>query len=233
MDGRRRQWLASDVHYYGGPLGVSLREQFGVMGLTVFDAFLRTCKRNAVPGEITYSSDADFLAQIGLAGLVLTDERGQAWTLDDLWTFLGRTKNTRRTRRGPLTNVRSTRWERWENSRSKGRNTDPLPTRSERDVAPDKDNYNDSDNDNDGTTVAVPEDVWLLYAQRCLEAMPEGSIHRPQSWLEATRRNAKQELAQRAADLLFCYDLTHTELVDVLRSDTAPGWLAGCRRKAE
>lgn len=139
MDGRRRPWLAMDVYYYDSNLAVKVREQFGVVGVVVFDAFLRACKRNPVEGQVAYTNVPDFLMQIGLPGLKLVDEAGDEWSLDMLWTCLGRMKNVRKTSRGRITYVRSTRWERWQNRRSKQGNTDEIPRGSERDAQPDKD----------------------------------------------------------------------------------------------
>lgn len=143
MDGRRRPWLAMDVYYYDSNLATGVRERFGVIGLTVFDAFLRACKRNPVEGQVAYANVPDFLMQIGLPGLRLVDEVGDEWTLDMLWTFLGRMKNVRKTSRGRITYVRSTRWERWQTTRSKPENTAQIPRGNERDADPY--NYKDKD----------------------------------------------------------------------------------------
>jgi hypothetical protein len=139
MDARRRPWLAMDVYYYDSNLAVRVREQFGVVGVVVFDAFLRACKRNAVEGQVAYANVPDFLMQIGLPGLKLVDEVGDEWTLDMLWTLLGRMKNVRKTSRGRITYVRSTRWERWQTRRSKPGNTDALPHGNDADAQPYKD----------------------------------------------------------------------------------------------
>lgn len=143
VDGRRRPWLAMDVYYYDSNLACGVRERFGVVGVSVFDAFLRACKRNPVEGQVSYANVPDFLMQIGLPGLALVDEGGDTWELDMLWTYLGRMKNVRKTVRGRITNVRSTRWERWQNSRSKPENTDAIPNRKRGDATP----YKDKDTD--------------------------------------------------------------------------------------
>lgn len=231
MDRRRRQWLAVDVHYYDSTLAESLREEFGINAVVIFDAYLRACKRNSVQGQLTYGSDADFLAQIGLPGLALVDETGTGWTLDALWTFLGRMKNIRRTVRGRLTNVRATRWEQWETRRSRARNAGPLPT--EYGARQDIDSEREIDTDIEvRPAVAVPDEVWSIYAQKALSMRPTGSVKRTVSWLDATERKAREEHGDRAADLMACYELRPTELVDVLMSDTAPPWLRGLRRSS-
>ncbi len=136
MDGRKRTWLAMDVQYYDSNLAIGIREKFGVVGVVVFDAFLRACKRSSIEGQIAYASLPDFLHMIGLPGLELVDEQGRGWSLDALWTYLGRMKNTSRTRSGRITYVRSTRWERWQNPRSRAQNSDTIPTNYERDTNP-------------------------------------------------------------------------------------------------
>lgn len=239
MDKRRRTWLAVDVFYYRSKLAVGLRERFGVVGVVVFDAYLRTCKRNPAEGEMTYQSEEDFLSQIGLPGLDLRDEHGARWDLEALWTYLGRMKNVRRTRSGHVMNVRSTRWERWQNSRSRARNTGPLPTECADDVAPDRTGQrHDLDTDDDRTSSAyrdlspleaIPSDVWVLYAEREFEHK-RSSVDSPVQWLAATQRQARIEKEQRALELIQDYHLSITELVAVLQSDSAPQWLSGRRR---
>lgn len=237
-DARRRQWLAVDVHYASSKLGLGLRENFGIIGVTVFDLFLRTCKRNAIQGEITYNSDQDFLAQIGMPGLVLVNERGTAWTLDELFTYLGQQKNTRRTRRGALTVVRSTRWEQWENTRSRARNIGPLPARNESHVGADNDSDNDSDHDIDNDIavvedeVDIPDSVWSEYARRRFTTQDRNSIRHPVKWMQATERMAREELWLRAQHLLRNFDINHEQLVVLLLSDgTTPQWLMGLRKE--
>lgn len=114
MDRRRRRFVAWDVLFFDGTFGVMLRERFGPTGITLFLAFICACKRSIVPGQIEYGSEADFLAQVGLPDLRMVNEAGEEWTLDEFWRALGDHKQTSRTRRGRLVNVRSTRWERWQ-----------------------------------------------------------------------------------------------------------------------
>lgn len=90
MDGRRRQWVTWDVQFNGGPLGVALREEFGVVGMFVFNSFICACAQSAELGTITYTNDAQALALMQLWGLPLINEEGETWTLDELWMFLAR-----------------------------------------------------------------------------------------------------------------------------------------------
>lgn len=113
-DARRRQWISWDVFFNTGTLGSTLREEYGVVGCWVFNSYLCACKKNSVQGRISYTSDAEALAIMGLPGLQLVNEAGEPFTLDDLWTFLARKRQIRRTRRGRITDVISTRWEQWQ-----------------------------------------------------------------------------------------------------------------------
>lgn len=234
MDGRRRQWLAVDSQYARSKLAIGLRDRFGALGVLVFDLFLRACKRNHVPGEITYSCEADFLNLIGMPGLALRDERGEPWDLETFFSYLGQQKNTCRTRSGGLTNVRSTRWERWENSRSRVRDVGPMPARNEQDPALDKtgqDTDKESDIDIVDDEVEISQSVWSEYARRKFESQPAGSVHHPLKWMQATERMAREEHWLRAQHLLRHFDITNSMLVSVLLSESSPQWLVGYRRE--
>lgn len=108
------QWIVIDVHYFGSPLAVALWDRFGSMGPVLFIAFLCACKRSRTPGQITYMSDVEALQDMGIPARLLVDDDGTPWTLDDFWTLTGRMKNTKRTSRGRVRNVRATHWERWQ-----------------------------------------------------------------------------------------------------------------------
>lgn len=239
-DGRRRQWLAVDVYYPSSKLALGLRERFGVNGVIVFDFFLRACKRNHVQGEMSYISEADFLNAIGLPGLALTNERGLSWSLDEFFTYLGQQKNTRRTRRGDITYVVSTRWERWENTRSRPRNIGPLPARNESGMSPDNDIDSDNDSDLDIDVMDAEDDlpiddwVWTEFAARRFKMQPVGQIRHPTRWLQATERTAREEHWIRAQHLLRNFDISNSQLVDVLLTDPTSGgpqWLGSYRKK--
>lgn len=159
-DRRRSRWVAFDVHFYDNDLGVGIRERFGPVGLVLFSAFLCACKRSSSPGHFRYSSTADALNTLGLPGLRLGDENGAEFTLDEFWTYLGQRKMTRRTRRGRITDVVATRWERWQNDfgrqteaedkrRSRARNTPTVPGQSTDDAPTDQDLDPDNDKDPD------------------------------------------------------------------------------------
>jgi hypothetical protein len=109
-----RQWLAFDADFFFNPFTIRLRNQFGPAGIVAWVAFLCACKRSRTPGTIRYSTDAHLRDQLRLHDLELVDQDGKEWTLDDLWTFTGRQKQTRRTSHGGWMYVKSTHWERWQ-----------------------------------------------------------------------------------------------------------------------
>lgn len=115
----RKQWVALDVNVFDSDLGVDIRDRFGTVGLCMWVGFLAACKRNIVPGQIRYSSDAECLSLLGVPGVELVNEDLDAFTLDDFWTFLGQRKNTSRTTRKRLTTVRASHWDRWQKDAKK------------------------------------------------------------------------------------------------------------------
>lgn len=114
-DGRRARWIAFDAHFLDGPLGMAIIDRFGPVGVTLFLGFLCACKKNHIQGQITYGSEAEALAIMGLAGVELLDAKGESFDLDSFWTLLGRRKQITRTSRGRrLNTVRSSKWTKWQ-----------------------------------------------------------------------------------------------------------------------
>lgn len=227
-----------DAHYPSSNLAIGLRERFGVVGVTVFDFFLRACKRNHIQGELVFNSEQDFLAQIGMPGLALVNERGDSWGLDAFFTYLGQQKNTRRTRRGALTIVRSTRWEQWENTRSRAGNIGPLPARNESKARPDNDSDHDIDNDLDNDIavvvdeVEIPGMVWSEYARRRYATQPAGTVRHPVRWMQGVERAAREEHWLRAQHLLHNFDISHEQLIVLLLNEGgSPQWLSGLKKE--
>lgn len=147
--GKRSRWFAFDADFLGGSVGCALRDELGGAGIAVFVAFLAACKRGHVEGQISYTNEHDAIALLGLTGMPMTRPDGSAFTLDDVWKLLGRYKQVRRTSRGRVTYVRSTRWERWQNVRGtsrqregKGRST-PDSADTDTDTNTDKDTNTD------------------------------------------------------------------------------------------
>lgn len=108
------QWIALDVNYAGSPLAVRLMERFGPAGPLAWINFLCACKRSPTPGSVAFSSEAEALAILGLTGVPLVDIHGSKWDLETFWRTLGQLKQTKRTRRGHVVNVRATHWQRWQ-----------------------------------------------------------------------------------------------------------------------
>lgn len=173
MDKRRSRWIAFDVYFFDDDLGIAIREHFGPVGLTLFTAFLCACKRNSVQGQFRYTSDAEALTVLGLPGMELVNEQGEAFTLEDFWTLLGQRKQTRRRRRGRITDVVSTRWERWQKgygrpdadeqtSRSEPGNTEQMDDENEAITALDPDPDQDPDIDHDNTPPSPPAEPKAL-----------------------------------------------------------------------
>lgn len=115
-DRRRSQFIIIDSHIMASNTMAGILEQFGPVGTSLWFAYLTACKRNLVQGQITVSSDADTLAQLGLHGIRLVDDNGDGFTLDAFWTYLGRMKKVSRTPRGRAVNIRCTGWERWQST---------------------------------------------------------------------------------------------------------------------
>jgi hypothetical protein len=107
-DRRRRQWIPLSASFPFDTTGTRLLEEFGNDGIALWVAFLTACKRSPIQGRISYGSEAEGWAQLGLDPIEGLD-------LDTFWTFTGRIKKTRRTRRGRITNVICTVWGEWNN----------------------------------------------------------------------------------------------------------------------
>lgn len=211
MDGRRSRWIAFDVMFYGNDLGVNLRHRFGAPGLVLFTAFLCACKRNAVPGKFRYLSDEDALAQLGVPGMSLVNEFGDAYTLDMFWTYLGQHKMTSRRRRGHITEITATRWEHWQHdfqrqtereqkARSRTTNTRTKPGQYSDDTRTDKTRH-------DKTTTTTPDVVvddryavaCRRYAEKQAEAFKETIIDR-EAWLAERTANLMEQHTRIALD---------------------------------
>jgi hypothetical protein len=117
MSGR---WVAIDAFFFAKPFGQALLERFGPAGLVVFLSFICKCKDGNPPGTITYSGgEPGGLAHLGLVGLQLVDNRGEKWTLDDLWRFTGERHTTKRRRRGDVLTVIARHWDEWQRERER------------------------------------------------------------------------------------------------------------------
>jgi hypothetical protein len=128
-------------------LGTRLLDEFGNPGIAVWSCFLAAAKRSPLEGTISFTTEEEAWSQLGL--------EPPQFTLDEFLKVTGAMKETRRRRRGRITDVTLTRWEelqqtlkrqlarerkarsRAENARDKGV-TDRDPDR-DRDKDPDPD----------------------------------------------------------------------------------------------
>lgn len=76
----------------------------------------------------------------------------------------------------------------------------------------------------------VPEGLWTAIAEKQLAATTS-RVGNASAWKRKAAENARKELGDRAAVLVAHYDLTTSQLVDVLLSPSNPPWLSGLRRK--
>lgn len=104
------------VRFATGVTGTRIQERFGIEGLGVWAALLAAAKVSRPPGEISYASEAEFWATLGL----IAPPKGFA--LDEFLSFLGRLKVTRQSdkrRAGRVQHVRVTSWGRWNDVRKR------------------------------------------------------------------------------------------------------------------
>jgi len=113
-----RQWIHADAGYYHDPLTLKIKERFGWAGVIFFDAYLRACKRSVPQGQLTYSSEDELIHFLGVADLSRVSCAGDAWTVSDLWRFLGRQRppmvTSRRVHGRVMTSACA--WDAWEMS---------------------------------------------------------------------------------------------------------------------
>lgn len=186
-DARRRQWVAVDVHILDSQPCLDLMDKCGPAGPLLFHGFLYACKRNSVQGQISFGSDADALALMGLPGLKLVNHRGETHNLDTFWRVLGHHKVTKRRRRGRVTDVICTKWAKWQQTPLRGDGGSQKPTSGAGntgskpkenkpiaglDIDTDIDNDNETDKDTPGADGAasnpVPtfDDFWVAYPRK-------------------------------------------------------------------
>jgi hypothetical protein len=142
IDGRRRPWIAVSVNVAHSTTGTRLQKELGPAALGAWVGLLAACKRSPIEGRISFTSEAEAWQIIG----ILEPER-LGFTLEDLLKTLGTQKQTKRTRRGRVTNVEVTHWEQWQRPRSGQGNRDEKQSESEPDPPPDQDQDQDQDID--------------------------------------------------------------------------------------
>lgn len=85
-----------------------LYDAFGHAGQLAFVALCAQAKTSPSPGTFTYENEAAGWAKLGFEG------RTPEFTLDEFFTVTGRLKQTSRTARGRLTDVKITQYGRWQ-----------------------------------------------------------------------------------------------------------------------
>lgn len=80
---------------------------------------------------------------------------------------------------------------------------------------------------------ALPDDLWRLVAQKQLKRQAIGQVRDPDKWLQTAAENAENRLGARAAELWAEFDISPSQLAEVLASGTqAPaGWNTQRRRQ--
>jgi hypothetical protein len=161
IDGRRRSWFACSVDILHSATGTKLQDELGPAAVACWIGLLAAAKRSPNEGRLSFSSEAEAWQLIGI-----TRPEDLGFTFEDLLKTLGTQKQTRKTRRGRVTNVVVTHWEDWQTSRSGPRNTREMRTKSERVVAPDKDIDIDRDNGHrqDISPARAPNQVWDAFS---------------------------------------------------------------------
>lgn len=109
-----RRWIVLDADFFANHFTDRILDRFGPAGVCLFVALLCSAKRSRIQGQITYASDSEAFDILGLRKLELVDKDGAAWTLDDFWKFTGTQKQTSRTTRGRVKNVKVTSWSQWQ-----------------------------------------------------------------------------------------------------------------------
>lgn len=98
------------VTFATGQTGTAILDEYGLEGLAVWAAMLAAAKYEE--GLIVFRHEDDWGA-IGLA------THAPEFTLNDFLTFLGRRKQTRKTRQGRVLYVELRRWSEWNDTRQR------------------------------------------------------------------------------------------------------------------
>lgn len=107
---RPEPFVPLSIRFATGKTGSRILESFGVEGLGVWGCFLAACKASRPQGEISFASEPEGWALLGLTGFE------PQFTLEAFFTFTGRMKQTRRTRSGRVSYVVCTSWGDWNDA---------------------------------------------------------------------------------------------------------------------
>lgn len=230
MDKRRRRYVMHDVYFLDDPLGCAIYDNFGAAGVAIWMGFIAACKKNHIEGEMSYTTDAEALAVLGLPGLELhRPGGGEPFTLEDFWSLLGDHKVTRRRRSGRRLHVISTRWTEWQvnprkpkadtqNSTSDGTNTDTTSDESGEDSALETETERETETSSSSgsftaETEAAPKaeeeddsrlsECWVLLAKHDAEKFTaEGGVIRSKNWFVTAADTRRMSHEARAVELL-------------------------------
>jgi hypothetical protein len=104
-DKKRTPYVPLDSYVAFKRTGQSLKARWGMEGLCAWMLFLAACKREAVPGTFTYSSDDEAWIKLGA--------RATLFSLDEFFVATGRLRQTRKRRSGHVTYVECVNWDLW------------------------------------------------------------------------------------------------------------------------
>lgn len=91
------------------------------------------------------------------------------------------------------------------------------------------DSQGDVDDDQTAAAEKVPDAVWQLYADRRLKAAK--NVDNPNRYKAKCVENGKRELGNRALEVWDTYQITPTQLADVLAAGGSVPWLNQLQRK--
>jgi hypothetical protein len=115
-DKRRTPYVPLDSFVAFKRTGQTLKKKWGMEGLCTWMLFLAACKRDIVPGTLTYSSDEEAWAKLGALAT--------RFTLDEFFAVTGRLRQTRKRRLGHVTSVECSNWDTWVTDYRRQQQTD-------------------------------------------------------------------------------------------------------------
>lgn len=118
--GAKRRWIPLSTEFPHDKTGTRLQEEFGPAGLAVWVALLTAAKRAHVQGTFSYRSEEGAWQELGIV------EPG--FSLADFFKVTGHMKQTRRRRRGRITDVQITAWEEWNEAPRTGSGRSQTPS---------------------------------------------------------------------------------------------------------
>lgn len=240
MDKRRRRYVMHDVYFLDDPLGVAIFDRFGAAGIALWMGFIAACKKNHIEGEMSYTSEAEALAVMGLPGLPMVCSDGTTFSLEEFWTLLGDHKVTRRRRSARRLHVTSTRWTEWQvnprkpktdtgNSRSEDLNTDTLSADYEHETALETERETETDISlSSGVETGDEREffrkVWEAFAAHDAEVYTNGGgVIRTRGFFQTAAENRKGAHEAEAASIHVEHpDWTPAQVVEAIIASEEP-----------